>query len=69
MKDFKEFIKEAQEFKDSRDATEFMDKLGVMLNDKRLKSWAAETSRSTSSALTKLISAYNSFIDEIETPR
>lgn len=69
MKDFRAFITEGREFSDTLEATEYMDKLGAMLNDKRLKAWASETSKSTSSALNKVISSYSSFMDEIETPR
>lgn len=57
-------------FDDSVDATEFMGKIGDMLNADALDDWCKETDSnfdvSTRAKLSKVYAAYNDFMNEME---
>ena len=59
----------AKEFKDSVEATEFMETLHTMLNDPRLLDWAESTddnfSTATDQSLQCAMRSYNAFINEM----
>ena len=60
-----------KEFKDSIEATEFMEKLHTMLNDPRLMDWAEETDdnfgATTDQSLQCAMQSYNTFMNEMFT--
>ena len=58
-----------KEFKDSVEATEFMEKIHAMLNDPRLAAWASVTddnhATTTEQTLTCTVAHYNAFVNEM----
>ena len=58
-----------KEFKDSLEATEFMEHIHDLLNDERLKDWADATddnySATTSQTLAIVVDKYNDFVNQM----
>jgi hypothetical protein len=66
---FKEYLNEAKvqkEFDDSIDATDFMDKLGFMINSPALLDWAGHTGPKAKKIIKNIVSAWSDFDKEIE---
>ena len=66
VKGFDQFMNESKKFKSSRQATEYMIEIQNMLEDKKLKDWAQETSPKAVKELNNTIKSFNQFFDILD---